>query len=163
MPVAAGDRVEELDRLRVRIAQNMRAAKDTAAHVFTSIEVDFEKVEQVRQRHKADFKASHGVSLTYLPFIVRAAVDALRSYPAVNSSFHLDEGTRTLHGTPNIGIAVDTQQAARETLERQDRLGVAAQTQARIDDPTVASRSEKIENLRFHHRNVSWLHRPQPI
>lgn len=100
----------ELSRLRKRIAQNMRMSKDTAAHVWTSVEVDFERVERVRQAHKAAFKAKEGFSLTYLPFISRATIDALHAFPSVNSSFHLDEGQQVFHSSVNLGIAVDVNQ-----------------------------------------------------
>ena len=65
----------------------------------------------MRSRHKAAFKAEHGVGLTYLPFIVRATLDALRAFPRVNSSFFLDEGRHVKHADLNIGIAVDLDQA----------------------------------------------------
>jgi len=109
MPVSAeaGARVEELDRLRARIAENMIHSRQTAAHVWTSVEVDFEHVEQVRSRHKAAFKEREGFSLTYLPFISRAVVDALGEFPVVNSSFDLPNKTRTFHGQVNLGIGVD--------------------------------------------------------
>jgi pyruvate dehydrogenase E2 component (dihydrolipoamide acetyltransferase) len=102
--------VVELDRLRVRIGQNLIKAKQTAAHVWTSMEVDYEKVERVRQRHKESFKAAEGFSLTYLPFIARATVDALKEYPVVNSEFHLEERQAIFHRTVNLGIAIDIDQ-----------------------------------------------------
>ena len=106
----AGDDVVELDRLRLRIAENLIKAKQTAAHVWTSVEVDYEALERVRQRHKEEFKALEGFSLTYLPFIARATIDALAEFPKVNSSFFLDEGKQVLHRQVNLGIAVDLDQ-----------------------------------------------------
>ena len=110
MPSTAGDRVERLDRLRLRIAENMVRSKHSAAHVWTSIEVDFEQVEQVRTRHKDAFREREGFSLTYLPFISRAVIDALGEFPVVNSSFDLEGKTRTFHGQVNLGISVDLDQ-----------------------------------------------------
>jgi 2-oxoglutarate dehydrogenase E2 component (dihydrolipoamide succinyltransferase) len=107
---ATGDRVEDIDRLRTRIAGNMIKAKQTAAHVWTSMEVDFEHVERIRQKHKAAFKEREGFSLTYLPFISRAVMDALAAFPVVNSSFDLEGGTRTFHGNVHMGIGVDLNQ-----------------------------------------------------
>ncbi len=104
---SVGSEEVDLDRLRVRIGENMTKAKQTAAHVWTSVEVDFEKVERVRQAHKAEFKASEGFSLTYLPFISRAVIDALKTYPVVNSSFYLEEKKAVFHKTVNLGIAID--------------------------------------------------------
>ena len=104
---ASGDRIEPLDRMRGRIAENLVRAKQTAAHVWTSVEVDFEHVERVRSRHKESFRQREGFSLTYLPFISRAVVDALAEFGVVNSSFDLAAKTRTFHGQVNLGIGVD--------------------------------------------------------
>ena len=106
----AGAEEVELDRLRVRIAENNIKAKQTAAHVWTSIEVDFERVERVRQAHKGAFKEEEGVSLTYLPFISRATIDALKAYPVVNSAFNLEKKTATFFKKVDLGIAIDLNQ-----------------------------------------------------
>ncbi len=107
---AGGDRVVEIGRLRRRIAENMSHAKQTAAHVWTAVEVDYEAVERVRQAHREAFKEREGFSLTYLPFISRATIDALAAFEVVNSSFHLDEGTQVFHSRVDLGIAVDVNQ-----------------------------------------------------
>ncbi|HSJ85152.1 MAG TPA: dihydrolipoamide acetyltransferase family protein [Acidimicrobiia bacterium] len=100
----------ELDRIRVRTAENMIKAKQTAAHVWTSVEVDYERVERVRQARKEQFKTEEGFSLTYLPFIARATIDALKAYPVVNSSFQLEEKKAVFHKNVDLGIAVDLDQ-----------------------------------------------------
>ena len=112
-PAAAvsGAEVQELDRLRVRIAENNMKARRTAAHVWTSVEVDFERVERVRQANKAQFKAEEGFSLTYLPFISRATIDALKAYPVVNSAFDLEAKTATFYKKVDLGIAIDLNQS----------------------------------------------------
>ena len=109
-PAAAGSEEVPLDRLRVRIAENNLKAKRTAAHVWTSVEVDFEMVERVRQAHKAGFKENEGFSLTYLPFIARATIDALKAFPVVNSSFKLEEKKAIYHKNVDLGIAIDLNQ-----------------------------------------------------
>jgi 2-oxoglutarate dehydrogenase E2 component (dihydrolipoamide succinyltransferase) len=106
----AGAEEVELDRVRVRIAENMIRAKHTAAHVWTSVEVDFEKVERVRQANRERFKKDEGFSLTYLPFISRATIDALKAYPVVNSSFDLENKTAQFHKKVDLGIAIDLDQ-----------------------------------------------------
>jgi pyruvate/2-oxoglutarate dehydrogenase complex dihydrolipoamide acyltransferase (E2) component len=110
--VASGASDEEvpLDRIRLRIAENMVNSKQTAAHVWTSVEVDYERVERVRQAHKADFKNEEGFSLTYLPFISRATIDALKAFPVVNSSFYLEEKRAVFHKKVDLGIAIDLNQ-----------------------------------------------------
>jgi 2-oxoglutarate dehydrogenase E2 component (dihydrolipoamide succinyltransferase) len=105
-----GDRVSELDRMRLRIADNMLHTKRSTAHVWTAVEVDFEAVEQVRRRHKDAFKAREGFSLTYMPFISRATIDALAAFPVVNSSFHLEEQRRVDYAGVHLGVAVDLDQ-----------------------------------------------------
>ena len=109
-PAATGEEVE-LDRIRLRTAENVIKARQTAAHVWTSVEVDFERVERVRQAHKAGFKSSEGFSLTYLPFISRATIDALKAYPVVNSSFDLEGKKALFHKKVDLGIAIDLNQA----------------------------------------------------
>jgi pyruvate dehydrogenase E2 component (dihydrolipoamide acetyltransferase) len=105
--VSPGDEVVKLSRMRLITADLMVKSLKTSAHVWTSVEVDFEHVEQVRQRHREQFKKAEGMSLTYLPFIARAVCDALREYPAVNSSVDIENQTMTLHHYVNLGIAVD--------------------------------------------------------
>ena len=105
-----GDVVQDLNRIRSRIGENMIRSKETAAHVWTSVEVDFEHVERVRQAHKAAYKAREGHSLTYLPFIARATIDALNEFPVVNSSFYLEQKQAVYHSAINLGIAIDLNQ-----------------------------------------------------
>ena len=83
----------------------MVRSKATSAHVYASIEVDFEAVEQVRRASKESWKAAEGFSLTYLPFVVRAVCDAIQEYPEVNASF--GENELIVHNYVNLGIAVD--------------------------------------------------------
>ncbi len=105
-----GDEIVDLERLRVRIAENMHRSRQSTAHVWTSVEVDFERVERVRAAHRESFKREEGFSLTYLPFIARATIDALREYPIVNSSLYLEERKAVYHRSVHLGIAVDLDQ-----------------------------------------------------
>ena len=101
----SGDSVVPLNRIRRRTADHMVMSKQTSPHVLTAIEVDYEGVEKVRQASKQAWKAAEGFSLTYLPFIARAVVDALRDYPHLNASFGDDE--LIVHSNVNLAIAVD--------------------------------------------------------
>ena len=83
----------------------MVRSKATSAHVYTSVEVDFERVERVRRAHGAAWKASEGFSLTYLPFIARAFCDTVDDFPRVNAS--VDDDTLVVHHDVNLAIAVD--------------------------------------------------------
>ncbi len=64
----------------------MVRSKATSPHAFIAYEVDFENVERVRKAWGARFKEEEGFSLTYLPFIARATVEALRDFPLLNAS-----------------------------------------------------------------------------
>ena len=91
--------------IRRRTAEHMVRSLATSAHVYASIEVDFEGVERARAAAKGAFKASEGFSLTYLPFISRAVIDAIREFPEVNATF--GENELIVHNYVNLGVAVD--------------------------------------------------------
>jgi pyruvate dehydrogenase E2 component (dihydrolipoamide acetyltransferase) len=101
------DEVMPLSRMRLVLADTLKASQTLAASVWTSVEVDFHNIDQVRAKFKAQFKKDTGASLSYLPFISRAVCDALRVFPTVNSSIDLEAKTMTLHPYVNLGIAVD--------------------------------------------------------
>ena len=108
-PVAAGprDEVQPLSRMRLAIAERMTESLRVAPHVWTAVEVDLQAVEEVRREHKERFRREEGTSLTYLAFVARAACDALRAFPVVNSSLDMQARTRILHHYVHLGIAVD--------------------------------------------------------
>ncbi len=93
------------NNVRRRTGEHMVRSKATSPHVFTVMEVDLEGVETVRQAHKERFKAEAGISLTYLPFIARALVDAIDEFPHMNAS--VGDGELIVHHDVNLGIAVD--------------------------------------------------------
>jgi 2-oxoglutarate dehydrogenase E2 component (dihydrolipoamide succinyltransferase) len=96
-----------LSRIRIITAERMVQSLTISPHVWTSVEVDLERIETVRRRHKDKFKKETGASLSYLPFIGRVACDALRAFPAVNSSVNMTDKTMTLHKQVHLAIAVD--------------------------------------------------------
>ncbi|HTW98448.1 MAG TPA: dihydrolipoamide acetyltransferase family protein, partial [Acidimicrobiales bacterium] len=99
------DEVIPFSTIRRVTAEHMSRSKQVAAHTLVSKEVDFENVERLRKRLKERFKESEGVSLTYLPFIARAVIDMLRSYPHLNAS--VGDNTLIVHHDLHLGIAVD--------------------------------------------------------
>ncbi len=135
-PAPPTDEPAKLSRLRVRIADNMVASLRTAAHVWTSMEVDYEQVERVRQAHRESFRRQEGFSLTYLPFIARATLDALRAFPVVNSSFDQQGRTATFHQDVDLGIAVDLNQD-----------GLMVVTVQKADDYSVRALARKVRDL----------------
>ena len=106
----ARDEVVQLSRMRLAVAEGMKRSQAIAASVWTSVEVDFHHVDQVRAKHKDRFKKETGASLSYLPFVARAVVDALRAFPTVNASIDVEAKTMTLHPYVNLGVAVDLDQ-----------------------------------------------------
>jgi pyruvate dehydrogenase E2 component (dihydrolipoamide acetyltransferase) len=100
-----GDEVVPFDNIRRRTAEHMVRSLSTSAHVYTSVRVDFERIERVRSRHQAEWKAEEGFALTYLPFIARAFSDVVHDYPHVNAS--VDGETLVVHRDINLGIAID--------------------------------------------------------
>ena len=106
-PADGRDQVVPLSRMRLILADTLKASQTLAASVWTSVEVDFHNIDAVRAKFKAQFKKDTGASLSYLPFISRAVCDALRAFPTVNSSIDLEAKTMTLHPYVNLGIAVD--------------------------------------------------------
>jgi len=97
-------RVEQMSVMRSKIAEHMILSKRASAHVTTVHKIDMTKVARMRERHKHEVQERYGFTLTYLPFITRAACEALRAYPIVNASI---EGNNIIyHNEIHIGIAV---------------------------------------------------------
>ncbi|MEO8657820.1 MAG: 2-oxoglutarate dehydrogenase, E2 component, dihydrolipoamide succinyltransferase [Bryobacteraceae bacterium] len=100
----AKTRVEPMSTMRQKIAEHMLMSKRTSAHVTTVHKVDMTKVAKIRAKQKEEFQTRYGFGLTFLPFVIRAAAEALRVFPIFNASI---EGTNILyHNDVNIGIAV---------------------------------------------------------
>ncbi len=102
-------RTENLSRLRKVIAARMTESLQTSAQLTTVVEADVTRIARLRQQAKKDFEAREGVKLSFLPFFAKAAVEALKAHPSVNSSIDQEAGTVTYHDTENLGIAVDTE------------------------------------------------------
>jgi pyruvate dehydrogenase E2 component (dihydrolipoamide acetyltransferase) len=97
-------RIEPMSNMRIKIAEHMLMSKRTSAHVTTVHRVDMTRVARMRAKHKDDFSARYGMSLTFLPFVARAAVEALSAFPIVNASI---DGTNIIyHNEISLGIAV---------------------------------------------------------
>jgi 2-oxoglutarate dehydrogenase E2 component (dihydrolipoamide succinyltransferase) len=100
----AKTRVEPMSTMRQKIAEHMVMSKRVSPHVTTVHRVDMTKVAKMRAKHKDDVAARYGMSLTFLPFVLRGAVEALRAFPIVNASI---DGTNIVyHNEINLGIAV---------------------------------------------------------
>ncbi|SDY16266.1 2-oxoglutarate dehydrogenase E2 component [Geodermatophilus africanus] len=102
-------RTEKLSRLRTVIARRMVESLQVSAQLTTVVEADVTAIARLRDRAKRDFEAREGVKLSFLPFFAKAAVEALKAHPAVNSSIDLEANTVTYHDAENLGVAVDTE------------------------------------------------------
>ena len=98
-------RAEPFNGIRKATARHMVGSKATSPHVLTAMEVDFDAVDRLRSAEKDAWRAAEGSSLTYLPFIVTALVEALATFPRLNASVGDDE--LIVHGDVNLAVAVD--------------------------------------------------------
>ncbi len=99
------DELVPFTNIRRRTAEHMVRSKATSAHTLVVAEADFEAVEQVRRSAGERFRAEEGFSLTYLPFVARATVEALRRWPNLNAS--VGDDALIVHRRIHLAIAVD--------------------------------------------------------
>ena len=123
-PIAAtgtslSSKTEPLSRLRKVIAERMVESLQVSAQLTTVIEVDVTKIASVRNQVKKSFEQREGVKLSFMPFFVKASVEALKQFPQVNASIDMVAGTVTYHSDENIGIAVDTERGLLVPVIRQ--------------------------------------------
>ena len=113
-PAPAGvhgeDESIKFTNIRKRTAEHMRRSLDTSAHTLVVTEIDYENVDKARLPARSRFKEEEGFGLSYLPFVARAVVDAIRDFPFVNAS--VGEGELIVHHYVNLGIAVDLNREA---------------------------------------------------
>ena len=99
---------EKLSRMRKVIAERMTESLRVASQLTATVEVDMTAISKLRRAAKDEFKKREGASLSYLPFITKATIEALKAMPALNASADFEAGTVTYASQENIGIAVDT-------------------------------------------------------
>jgi 2-oxoglutarate dehydrogenase E2 component (dihydrolipoamide succinyltransferase) len=102
----AGERVQivPMSPIRRKTAEHMVLSKRTSAHVSTVFEVDMTRVDHLRRKYKQQYEERSGSKLTYMPFILKATIDALKAFPIVNSS--VDGDSIVYHHDINVGMAV---------------------------------------------------------
>jgi 2-oxoglutarate dehydrogenase E2 component (dihydrolipoamide succinyltransferase) len=108
IPPPNGSRNVPFSPMRARIAENVFAAKRQVADVFSVMEVDMENVHAARLAQRDAHKQRTGASLTYLPFIARATIEALRAFPAVNA--RIDGNALAYADAVHLGMAVDLEE-----------------------------------------------------
>ncbi len=133
---------EKMSRLRQTIARRMVESLQTAAQLTTVVEVDVTKVAALRARSKDAFASAHGTKLTFLPFFVKAATEALAYHPKINAT--INDKEVTYFDYEHVGIAVDTPRGLLVPVMKnagdKDIAGIAAS----INDLAARTRDSKI-------------------
>ncbi|MBV8267061.1 MAG: 2-oxoglutarate dehydrogenase complex dihydrolipoyllysine-residue succinyltransferase [Planctomycetaceae bacterium] len=115
---------QRMSGIRQKIAQRLVEAQQTAAILTTFNEADMSRVMDVRARYKDTFKTKHGVALGFMSFFVKAAVEALKAFPAVNG--RIDGADIIFHNVYDIGVAVSTERGLMVPVLRDaDRMSFA--------------------------------------
>jgi len=140
--VEEGDTAAPFSRLRRIIADHMVYSKRTSPHVTTFAEVDLDKVTIIREKNKARIKDEMGFSLTYLPFVMAAAVKALKDYPLMNS---VVQGETILTKKDiNLGVAVDSERGLMVPVMRRAADMTVIELSKAVNDLGVKVRDRKI-------------------
>ena len=138
-----GDQVVQLTRVRRLIAENMTRSKSTIPHAWQTQEVDMSGVVANRNANKAAFQKQEGFSLTYLPYVMAAALSALREHPEVNSSFN--ETELIVHRDINLGISVGLEDTLLvPVVRRADGLSIAGLARA-VNDLATRARNKQLK------------------
>lgn len=136
------DRRVPMSRLRTKIAERLKQAKNTAALLTTFNEVNLKPMMDTRAQYRDSFEKTHGVKLGMMSFFTRAAVEALKRFPAVNASIDGDE--IVYHDYFDIGIAVSSERGLVVPILRDaDQMGYAEIEQA-IRDMGMRARDGKL-------------------
>jgi len=138
-----GDQVVQLTRVRRLIAENMTRSKQTIPHAWQTQEVDMSGVVANRSAGKGAFQKQEGFSLTYLPYVMAAAISALREHPEVNSTFN--ETELIVHRDINLGISVGLEDTLLvPVVRRADSLSIAGLARA-VNDLATRARSKQLK------------------
>ncbi len=131
---AGTDEVIPFTNIRRRTAEHMVRSKATSPHTLVVLEADYENVERTRRKEGNGFKAEEGFSLTYLPFVARATVEALQEWPNLNSS--VGDDSLIVHHGINLGFAVDL-----------DHQGLIVPVVHRAEELTIRGMARRIRDI----------------
>jgi 2-oxoisovalerate dehydrogenase E2 component (dihydrolipoyl transacylase) len=141
-PPMAGDEARPLTRIRKLIAENMVRSKSTIPHAWQTQEVDMSGVVANRSANKAKFQQQEGFSLTYLPYVLMAAIQGLREHPDVNATFN--ETELLIHRDINLGVTVGLEDTlVVPVIRRADGLSLAGLARA-VNDVATRARNKKL-------------------
>ncbi|BBL79847.1 lipoamide acyltransferase component of branched-chain alpha-keto acid dehydrogenase complex [Rubrobacter xylanophilus] len=141
--VHEGDEVVEVTSVRRAIAERMSRSKREAPHAWTLVEADVSGLVRLREARREEFRRREGINLTYLPFVVRAAVESLKEHPVLNSVW---DGERiVLRRRINVGIAVDLEGGALivPVIKDADDYGIVGLAR-RIDEVVRKARERRL-------------------
>lgn len=139
---AEGDTVIEASGVRKTIARRMVESKHNAPHAWTMMEVDMTSLARFREKNKESFKKKEGVNLTFLPFMIKAVVEAIKEYPMINSTWQDDK--IIIKKDINISIAVASDDALFvPVIKNADRLSILGLSHA-INDLAKRARAGKL-------------------
>ncbi|MFV0495606.1 2-oxoglutarate dehydrogenase, E2 component, dihydrolipoamide succinyltransferase, partial [Mycobacterium sp.] len=136
---------QKATRIRQITANKTRESLQATAQLTQTHEVDMTRIVGLRTRAKASFAEREGVNLTYLPFIARAVIDALKIHPNVNASYNEDTKEITYYDAEHLGFAVDTEQGLLSpVIHNAGDLSLAGLARA-IVDIAARARSNKLK------------------
>jgi len=138
-----GDVVEPMSKMRSLISEHMVASRRASAHVTSFMEVDLTRVARIRSRNRAEFEASTGQKLTYLPFIISSVVQGLKAFPILNASV---AGNNVIYRKQiNIGVAVALDWGLIvPVIKRADDLSLSGLTRA-LNDLAQRARAKRLD------------------
>lgn len=143
VPVAAGDEIIPMDRMRKIIAENMVKAKQIAPHVTSFIETDVTNVVKWRNKHKDIFEKREGEKLTFMPIFVKAVVKAIQDFPMINVSVNGDNIIKKKNINIGMATALPDGNLIVPVIKNADQLSLSGLAKA-INDLAYRARNKKL-------------------
>lgn len=144
--VITDERVERipLTKIRKTISDRMTQSRFTIPHTTAMDEIDISKLDELRRKYK-DILIEEDVNLTYLPFVIKAVITALKQFPEFNSSLDEENEELVLKHYYNIGIATDTERGLMVPVVKEaDRMSIVDLAKS-IDDITSRAKENKVD------------------
>lgn len=136
-------KTEKMSRMRQTIAERMMTSLQSTAQLTTVVEVDVTRIARLRAQAKQSFLQREGTKLSFLPFFVKAATEALKAHPKINS--RIEDKKVTYFGEEHVGIAVDTERGLMVPVIRNAGDLTIAGIAKKINDLAQRVRSGKID------------------
>ncbi|KFF01548.1 dihydrolipoamide acetyltransferase family protein [Chryseobacterium luteum] len=143
VPVAAGDEIIPMDRMRKIIAENMVKAKHIAPHVTSFIETDVTNVVKWRNKHKDIFEKREGEKLTFMPIFVKAVVKAIQDFPMINVSINGENIIKKKNINIGMATALPDGNLIVPVIKNADQLSLSGLAKA-INDLAYRARNKKL-------------------